>query len=132
MSVLIEAISIVIRHETVEQHFPGGVQGLKDCPPNKTFCDDGSLVRVGFMTPFDALNYARRLERMGFEHLVDGAAKDFVGINQHRGLLDPCDWLTVIYFDIDDDREKRVTAAHLVGEDPDPMAAPDGWTRKNH
>jgi hypothetical protein len=45
--------------------------------------------------------------------------------------LSPCDWLKVNYFDIDDDPKKRVVAAHLAGEDPDPIAAPDGWTPEN-
>ena len=52
MSVLIEAISVVIQLEAVERFYPGGLEGLIESPPNGTLCHDDQLVRVGFMTPF--------------------------------------------------------------------------------
>jgi len=128
MSVLIEAISVVIRLEVIERLYPGGLEGLKECPPNSTLCNDDQLARVGFMAPFDVGNYIGRLEKMGFQFLLDGSARDLAVVDQRQGLTTPCDWLEVIYFDIDDDLNQRVVAAHLAGEDPDPMAAPTGWT----
>jgi len=127
MSVLIEAISVVIRLEAVERFYPGGLDGLKGCPPNRTLCNDDHLVRIGFMVPFDVGNYIGRLEKMGFQFLLDGSARDIAVVDQHQGLTTPCDWLEVIYFDIDNDPNQRVVAAHLIGEDPDPMSVPERW-----
>ncbi|MAF84042.1 MAG: hypothetical protein CL797_08070 [Chromatiales bacterium] len=128
MSVLVEAISLIIRIEAIERCYPSGLKGLKNFPPNGTLCYDHSLARLGFMVPFDVGNYIERLEAMGFKFLVDGKAHDMVVVNQKYGPTTPCDWLEVIYFDIDDDPDQRVMAALISGEDPDPMAAPDGWT----
>jgi hypothetical protein len=127
MSVLIEAISVVMRREALDKHYPGGLEGLERNPPNRTFCHDDHIARVGFMTPFDVKTFTGRLEKMSLKFVVDGFAKDFAVVDQLRGLTVPCDWLNVIYFDIDDDRDKRVVAAHLKGEPADPMMAPEGW-----
>ena len=113
MSVLIEAISVVMRIEAIERYYPGGLAALEEAPPNGTLCYDNSIARVGFMTPFDTKNFVERLEKMGFKHLIGDSAKDLVTVDQREGLLTRCDWLEVIFFDIDDDPEQRVVAAHL-------------------
>ena len=53
MPVLLEAISVIVRRETLERKYPGGVDGYaRDCP-NRTFCADEYLTRVGFTGPPD-------------------------------------------------------------------------------
>jgi hypothetical protein len=63
MSVLAEAISVVIRVDAIEHRFPGGLEGLRRTVPNQTFCCDGELARVGFMDPADAEAYVAGLGR---------------------------------------------------------------------
>ena len=66
MAVLVEAISVVIRLETLAEKYTGGVdQYAQDCP-NGTFCMDGNIVRVGFMSPDDVNAFIGNLERLGF------------------------------------------------------------------
>jgi hypothetical protein len=51
MAVLVEAISVVVRHDAIDKRFLGGWQGFLDQVPNNTFCGDGFFARVGFMNP---------------------------------------------------------------------------------
>jgi hypothetical protein len=53
MAVLIEAISVVIRADTLLKKFPGGWGAFKLIVPNQTLCADNEIVRVGFMAPQD-------------------------------------------------------------------------------
>jgi hypothetical protein len=64
MAVLIEAISVAIRQETLEAKYPGGIEGFVRDVPNQTFCADSYLARVGFMTPVDVEGYIRQLARV--------------------------------------------------------------------
>ena len=57
MGVLIEGVNVLIRNATVEQRFPGGMQEYERHCPNVTFCTDGQICRVGFMTEADAVSY---------------------------------------------------------------------------
>ena len=84
------------------------------------------------MTPFDVGNYIARLERMGFTFLVDGIAIDVAVVDQRLGPTRQCEWLKMIYFDIDDDQAQRCTAVHMIGKDPDPMFTPDDWSLEQH
>jgi len=66
MAVLIEAISVVIRCETIAEKYPDGVdQYIQDCP-NGTLCMDDDIVQVGFMFSDDVNAFIGNLERLGF------------------------------------------------------------------
>ena len=49
MPVLIEAISILLRRETIEKKLPGGWAFFKQAVPEATSCYDDHLARVAFM-----------------------------------------------------------------------------------
>ena len=53
MAVLCEASSVIIRTQSVEEKFTGGRKGFHESVPNRTYCSDGELERVGFLTPDD-------------------------------------------------------------------------------
>lgn len=63
MSVLIEAISVVVKKDATEERFPGGPSSFAENAPNQTYCEDGSLVgqcvndvfTTGVSRPFDCL-----------------------------------------------------------------------------
>jgi hypothetical protein len=57
MSVLIEAISVVMRADELLKKFPGGWDAFKGIVPNQTLCADNEIVRVGFMTPQDVESF---------------------------------------------------------------------------
>ena len=71
MSVLIEAISVVVPVPVLKQKMPGGFPGyIRGCP-NQTFCHDGKLTRVGFMHSDDVERFVARLERSGLRRVPD-------------------------------------------------------------
>jgi len=57
MAVLVEAISVIVRVDSINKKFPGGWIGFKDHVPNQTLCADNELARVGFMTSEDVKNF---------------------------------------------------------------------------
>lgn len=60
--------------------------------PNSSFCADGELAVVSFMTPSAALDYADKLVTGGLKHLVNSRAVDIVIVDQLSGIVDDCDW----------------------------------------
>jgi hypothetical protein len=127
MALLAEGISVVIKRVAINKKYPGGWYGFVKDVPNETLCNDDNIARVGFMTPLDVRNYIECLEGYGFQHMVNDDATDMVVVDQLRGLCGKCNWLEVIYFFIDDDRKKKVTACQIVGDDSRDMYSPDGW-----
>ena len=69
---------MIVRNATLESLYPGGVSGYAADCPNRTFCSDGVLTRVGFMTPDDVGAFLERLETRGLVFLHDGVAADTV------------------------------------------------------
>jgi hypothetical protein len=93
MAVLVEAISIIIRKETIDAKYPGGVdQYIEDCP-NRTFCMDEDITRVGFMSPEDVDVFIDNLEFLGFTYVTNGQYDEIAVAVQFKGFILPCDWL---------------------------------------
>ena len=61
MAVLVEGISVLIRKDAVRNKMIGGEDRLRLLIPNATYCDDGELARVGFMTPTDVRAFVEEL-----------------------------------------------------------------------
>lgn len=125
MPVLIEAISVVVIKRAIEERFPGGVPGFVSQVPNQTYCDDGNLVRVGFMGPPDVQDFIGHLEACGLVYLNKGCPEDFAVVDQLRGPMVPYNWLRFLHLQIDDG---KILAACLEGDDgPDQVVCPSGW-----
>ncbi len=93
MSVLIEAISLVVTNAALERRYPGGVAGFRRDCPNHTFCTDGHLTRVGFMSLGDTRFFLGLACAAGLAPAEDGAASDIVVVDQNTGPMHPCLWL---------------------------------------
>jgi hypothetical protein len=93
MAVLIEALSVVVLVSALERSYPGGVKGYADAAPNRTFCGDGVITRVGFMAPPDVGLFVRRLWNFGIAYMEGDNARDLVVVDQQTGIREPCDWL---------------------------------------
>jgi hypothetical protein len=130
MAVLIEAVSVVICLETIADKYPGGVeQYIEDCP-NWSLCMDDKIARVGFMSPHDALDFIRSLERLGFRYVSDGEFDEIAVVYQFGGIPLPCDWLeclNVVIFKGD----VRVFVCKMTGDEIKSFAHPKGWTYEN-
>ena len=93
MSVLAEAISVVVQLSTLNTKYPGGAdQYQRDCL-NNSYCADQYLARVGFMTPADVKQFVAHLENSGMVFVRDGRVVDIAVVDQFQGLTAPCDWL---------------------------------------
>lgn len=126
MAVLIEAISVVIRIETIADKYPGGVeQYINDCP-NRTLCMDDEIVRVGFMSSVDAQDYVGSLHRLGLRCLEDDDFDEIAVVDQDDGIIRPCEWLRfakVVIFEGD----LRISICQVNGSEMHSIAFPAGW-----
>ena len=122
MSVLAEAISVVIPIRVIEGKYPGGLKryGLDD--PNKTYCSDEYLTRIGFMVPADVHAFIEHLSAFGFIHVTDRRAVDLSVVDQLQGSTVPCDWLE------GGKHPDGYSAVWLAGTVPGYLAHPVGWT----
>jgi hypothetical protein len=123
MSVLVEAHSIVVRNDSLEARFPGGLVAYRDSVPNQTFCTDGSLTRVGFMAPADVAHW---FESVLVEHGLGidpstGFSATTVVVDQMKGRTGPCDWISVA------DHRDGYRYCWLSGTDPGTFVAPGYW-----
>ena len=121
MSVLIEAISIVVSNRVLEERYPGGVTGFaRDCP-NATFCTDGYVSRVGFMCMRDTLFFLGMLEACGIDCTADGPAGEAVVVDQNTGPTQPCLWLEFSH------SEAGVAVCWHTCHPPGKLYVPYGW-----
>lgn len=128
MAVLGECISVISRLSTINTKYPGGLTSFKSCIPNQTYCNDGLLIRVGFMAPADASVWVRFLEDNGLDFLreIDGelCAIDIAVVDQVDGLTCRCDWV-----------ESEIIGDHrwiwIAGDLPGELVTPLGWRPGN-
>ncbi|MBU2578290.1 hypothetical protein KKA69_05710 [Patescibacteria group bacterium] len=126
MAVLIEAISVVIRLETIVEKYPGGLdQYVNDCP-NRTLCMDEEIVRVGFMAPADMNAFTGNLERIGFKYIEDEEFDEIAVVDQFDGIFLPCDWLEYLKLVIFEG-DIRVAICKRKGNSVGDVAFPLGW-----
>lgn len=121
MSVLIEAWSIIVRNDTLERKYPGGVAKYAADTPNTTFCTDGLLTRVGFLDSDDVDVLLSTLSEYGLIYISGNKCVDIAVINQHTGLEAECDWIeggTV---------GSGFGAVWLRGTPPRGLSTPAGW-----
>ncbi|MCK5788961.1 MAG: hypothetical protein KAH32_08175, partial [Chlamydiia bacterium] len=95
MAVLAEAFSVIIKKDSLKRNKRHYKQFKRNIADKKTVCDDGVIVRVGFMLYDDAINYLKYL-RHGLElssHTSNNKAGDFVLVDMLNGTMVECDWL---------------------------------------
>ena len=117
MAVLAEFYSVLIRVSTFERAFPGGLSAYQAAYPNRTFCCDGELSRVGFMSWADVEAFGEILAANGFQPEVGAIAVT----REDKGPIEPCHWLEL-------DRIDGTPVARLTGSESRRVATPDGWS----
>ena len=61
MPVLAEALSVIIKKDSIDRLYKGGWnQFLLDCT-NRTLCYDDDIARVGFMSPDDVGSFVNQM-----------------------------------------------------------------------
>jgi hypothetical protein len=92
MSIEIEFINLIIPKEILEEKYEGGIGKFKTDCPNKSFREDESLVRVGFMNNNDLYTFLDLVTSNGLEY-KEGSTTDFVIINTLSGVSWDVDWV---------------------------------------
>ncbi len=124
MSVLVEAISVIVKASAIETTYPGGWESFTGFVPNQTLCADGDLVRVGFMSPRDTKEFVDELERMGLRYLSGGMAVDMVVADQRQGLACRCDWAEFGRVPWQGDSQREVSAVRMQGTQSEELMTP--------
>jgi hypothetical protein len=124
--VLIEAISVVVRRDAIEQKFVGGWLAFLAGIPNNTLCFDDEVARVGFMSPEDVQAFVRDLESLGLRYLAEGEAQEIAVVDQLQGFMTAVSWLEIARAH-DDELGGSVVICRLVGSSDETIAVPDRW-----
>ena len=127
MSVLIEALCVVLKASAVIEKFPGGFEGFAASLPPGTFCADGELVRVGFLRAPDLLDFITRLESAGFVAKPGANEADLVVVDESRGLLAPCAWAEFARVRALVALLEPVAICKRPGTPDEPLMTPEGW-----
>lgn len=122
MSVVCDSTSVIVRCDVVEAKYPHGIGGFESDAPNGTYCSDGSIARIGFMTPGNADAFIERLTELGFTFLDGGEFVDIAVVDEHAGLERPCWWLQTAQI-------PGIRIACLAGQPVGQVMAPLGWQR---
>ena len=126
MAVLIEALSVVVRRETIGQRYEGGWPGFVADAVNNTLCADSEIARVGFMHPNNVGTFIQRLNVHGLVFLdAAKAAIDIVVIDQRKGPTTSCAWIEFFRHEVPGG---TVSAARLAGSQEKGLFCPDGWS----
>ena len=95
MAVLVEARSVIVRRDAIDDFLEGGWGGFLDLLPNPTLCTDGHLARVGFLHPTQVRHFNQDLQRLGLTVASEGRFVHAAVVDQMYGLTLPCDWLEI-------------------------------------
>ena len=127
MSVLIEAVSLVVPRVLLELRYPGGKNGFfaemsRPSAEARYVCADCHLVSASFFTPEAAERAAAVLVSAGMLDVEDDQYRDFALVDQKYGPLLQCHWL------IWSPHPTGYTSAWLAGTEKGDLATPEGWT----
>ena len=129
MSVLVEAVTLVVRRPSLDLAYPGGAEAFLQAtrrltnPPRFACAIDPNLVNVSFEHPDYLAAAVELLTSSGLTEVEEAVgAVDFVCVDQSDGPDIPCSWLEWERF------TDGVTVAWMAGKEPGALAAPKGWT----
>ena len=91
MGVSCRGYSVIVRNTVVDVGLVGGVDTYKRLCPNRTFCTDGFICRVGFMNLNDAKSFVSEVTNSAL--LERGSIGDFAIVDPELGILPRPDWL---------------------------------------
>jgi hypothetical protein len=112
MAVLCEAISVIVRRDSIDRYYEGGWSAFVHDLPHQKMCTDEELVSVGFWDPASVETYIRGLESKGLQfdpkkHMFavfdqSRAINDIAVIDQRDGLTRPCEWIEQMRSEVGD------------------------------
>jgi hypothetical protein len=130
MAVLVEGVCLLLRCDSVNRLYPGGVAALADECTAQAVCADEELMALTFEDSDAAEEYLAELEQYGFRHLHNDMAVDAVLADPHLGPISPCGWAEYGQAAIDSDETKRVAICSMPGAEVSDLCVPKGWRFK--
>jgi hypothetical protein len=127
MSVLVEALSLIVPRKVLDVSYPGGTEAFlnkMNIPPLlcRHACSDDALVSVSFHGTEDATVVGNELLDLGIVAVDDDHFYELAFVDQAKGPTMPCDWIEW------QKHEEGYTSCWLAGTDPEPLHTPEGWT----
>lgn len=135
MAVLVEGISVIIRKDAIHSKMAGGEKRFRLLIPNSTYCDDGELVRVGFLAPAEIQAFVDELVDAGLIFMENGQCVDIAVCDQQRGPTVACPWLEFAHVSIEGGKigaawifegERKMHGTHMSSSKMK-LATPVGW-----
>jgi hypothetical protein len=128
MSILIEAVCLVIPRKNLDAQYPGGAERFlrhstaRLSAEHRHVCMDDNLIALSYFSP-DATDRAIvPLVQAGMIETEDHEFADFAIVDQRYGPTLPCSWLGW-------SRDSSgLTSAWLTGALPGELSTPEGWT----
>jgi hypothetical protein len=126
MSVLIEAVSLVIPRRKLVYEYPGGIEAFvarstRLSAEQRFICMDEHVLALSYFTPDAAERGTIPLIQAGFTDTREDECIDFAIVDQRYGPVLPCAWLDWAH------HPSGHTSAWLAGELPGGLSAPEGW-----
>ncbi len=127
MSILIEAVSLVVPRRLLWLRYPGGVDGFfaelsRPSAENRHVCSDIHLIGVSFYTREAAERTGAVLISAGLIESRNGAYVDFAIVDQKDGPLLDCPWIELTA------EPGGYSCAWLADAERGELAVPAGWT----
>jgi len=126
MSVLVEALSLIVPRSVLDVSYPGGTDAflkqMQETPGRcRCACADDKLVSVSFLGNDDATAIGTELVGVGIVAVDDDHFYALAFVDQALGPTMQCDWIEWRK------HEEGYTTCWLAGTDPGPLRTPDGW-----
>jgi len=127
MSVLIEAICLVVPRVALDLRYPGGTEAfmaelIHPSSEHRYICSDPHLVSVSYSTPDACDRTASSLVDAGMIEVAGCQFQEMAIVDQSHGPILQCPWLVW-------SREPEgYTCAWIAGQDRGEIAAPEGWS----
>lgn len=122
MAVIVEGLTVLLRCNSVVQHYKGGLQAFVTSLHEDRLCADGELIAIGLDSSAHVDSCLMQLRRKG---LCDG--EDMLVADQIYGLSTHCDWLVLqrIYWNQQPSQPIMVAIAHNTQFEG--VATPADW-----
>lgn len=132
MSLVIEAMYLLVRVSTINQRLEGGLDAFRALCPNRTFVTDGELAGCGFMSTEALDHFAVRLVENGFSRDIDGPDAEMVLADMKDGLRDASSWCVFERIPYPGRPGLTLATARLAGGSAEGPKAYEGWNPESN
>ena len=134
MTILIEAINVVIKKDSLRKVFGDNYDEFQGLIPNQSSYEDEKLGRVGFMDEYGVNEFISTLGNKGLRLLdKNGNFDDFAIVCQGQDLKYKCDWLEIFNLEVEDKilevcAFKDSSGKIFLEKDKNSFICGDGWS----